>query len=120
VIGVQLDRGGRGSPPLLRPVGAQVAVGGLHDQRGQPGRPGGQQRPRVGPPFQDGQIGHPQVTGQRGTRQQLPGQILDPHLVLRSQHGQPVRRTDPPVQRRRLRAGRPRVVEDDLQPEQTL
>ena len=35
-------------------------------------------------------IGHPQLTAQRETRQQLPGQVLHLHSALGGQHGQPV------------------------------
>ena len=79
VIGpVQLGRRLRGGGPLRGPRLALVAAGRGADQRGQLGRPGGQQRAGVGLAFQHRQVGLAHLAGQRGHRRQLPHQVLDP------------------------------------------
>lgn len=105
VGGVELDRRCGRRPPRRRALGAVMAVGGLVDQRAQPGRAGLEQGPGVGVALEHRQIGGPEVPGQRRERHQLVHQVLDPHLVLGGDAGQPVRRAHPPVQCRGLRAG---------------
>jgi hypothetical protein len=97
---VQLDRRLRGGGPLRGPRLALVAAGRGADQRGQLGRPGGQQRPRVSVTFQHLQVGLAHVTGQRGHRHQLPHQVLDPGLVPGGLLGEPVTSPHPPAQDR--------------------
>ena len=106
VIGpVQLDGRLRGGGPLRGPRLALVAAGRGADQRGQLGRPGGQQRPRVSVAFQHLQVGLAQVAGQRGHRHQLPHQVLDPGLVPGGLLGEPVAGPHPPVQGRLVPLG---------------
>jgi len=55
--------------------------------------------------LQDREVRLADVAGQRGHRHQLPDQVLDPGLALGGGLGEPGARADPPVQRRRRRAG---------------
>lgn len=64
VGGVELDRRGGRRPPRRRALGAVMAVGGLVDQRAQPGRAGLEQGPGVGVALEHRQIGGPEVPGQ--------------------------------------------------------
>ena len=105
VAAVELQRGAGGTQPLAGAGGAQVAIRGLGDHRGQLGLPGPGQSARVGVTFQDGQVGGAEVTAQRAERQQLAGQVLDPLLVLGALPGEPVGDADPPVQRGPVGAG---------------
>ncbi len=99
MIVVELDRSLGAGQPLLGPRGALMIARRLDDHRGQPGLAQPQQRPRVCPPFQDGQVGLAQIAGQRGERHQLPDQVFEADLVLGCLHGQPVAGPYPPVQR---------------------
>ncbi len=104
VIAVQLKSRRRGRLPFPGPRRALLLVRRRGDQPGELGRAGGRQLAGIGVAFQHRHVGRAQVTGQRRHRQQLPDQVLDPHLVRGGVLGQPVTRPDPPVQRRRLRA----------------
>jgi len=105
VAAIEFDGGGRGGAPLTGPLLALLLVRGGGDQGRELGFAGRQQRPRAAVVFQHGQVGLAQIPGQRGDRQQLPDQILDPGLVLTGRLGQPGTRADPPVQRRRSLTG---------------
>jgi hypothetical protein len=61
--------------------------------------PACEQPVRVGPTFQHCEVGDTEIAGERGHREQLAGQVLDPHLVLGCQAGQAVRCPHPPIQR---------------------
>ena len=97
-------------------------MGGLGDHPGKPGASGSDQRVRVGPALQDGQVGRSELAGQRATGQQLADQILDAPLVAGGGPGEPVAGPHPAVQRRPLGIGQPKGVQpggvDQRQPGQ--
>jgi hypothetical protein len=105
VGGVELDRRFRGVDPLLSPVDVLVALRVLLDERAQPFDTNLDQDVRVGVALEHGEIGDAEVAGQRGHRQHLADQVLDPALVQRALQCQAVRRPHAAVQRRPLDAG---------------
>ena len=111
MIPIQVNGGRRGSPPLQGAFFALLVTGGAGDQADELGCAGRQEDPRIGVTLEDGQVRLAEVTGQRGHRHQLPDQVLDPHLVLAGRAGQPVTGTNPPVQRRRVRAGQLQLLQ---------
>jgi hypothetical protein len=64
VVAVQLEGGAGRGQPLFGPGDPQVPMGGLGDHPDQPGASGSDQRVRVGPAFQDGQVGLAELAGQ--------------------------------------------------------
>lgn len=100
VVAVQVHRGSGSGQPLLRPCRAVLAAGGGADALCQAGVPGAQQRVRVRPALQHGQVGAAEVADQGAGRQQLAGEVLDPAFVLGGLLGEPVAGAHPPVQGR--------------------
>jgi hypothetical protein len=81
-------------------AGALLAVGGLGDQAGKPGFAGGQQRMRVRPALEHGQVGLAELADKWAGRQQLADQVLDAALVGGGGLGEPVAGPHAAVQRR--------------------
>jgi hypothetical protein len=108
---VEFDRGPGGVQPLLGPLCPEVVVRRPGDELGQAGLPCLDQLVRVGVSPQHGEIRHREVAGERGHRHDLADEVLDAHLVLRGETGEPVGGPDPPVQGRPLGARQPQRPE---------
>jgi hypothetical protein len=98
----QGDRLGRSGAERLGLGLTELAAAGGGDQPGQPGRSGGQQRPRVGVAFQHGQVGVVEALAQRcadGGDHRL-GERADAVLAPADVGGEPGHGAHPTVQRR--------------------
>ena len=104
MAGVELDRSVRSSEPFVCTFDPIVILRRLDDHRRDALSARSDQHVRVSPAFQHREVGVGDLARQRTHRHHLADQRLDPRLVQRALTSQPVRSTNPPIQRGSIRA----------------